>query len=383
MIEAEFDVAIAGAGVLGLAHAYQLARRGQRVVVFERNPRAVGASIRNFGMIWPIGQPAGEMHRMALNSRDFWLDVLQGSGLWHEQTGSLHLTYHEDEAQVLREFVEQSASDRVNGFDCELWDADQVSTRSQGIRAEGLQAALWSGSEICVDPRQVIAGLPAYLHATYGVTFHFNCAVTAYDQPTVLAGGKQWRANRLIVCGGDDFQTLYPDTLQSAGMTRCKLQMMRSQPYGDTFHIGPMLAAGLTLGHYKSFQSCPTLPALKARYAREMPEYGEYGIHVLVSQNGQGEIVLGDSHLYGDVVQPFDEAHIDQLILDYLNTFLQAPDLRIATRWHGVYAKHPTDPYLVLHPAPGATAVTGVGGAGMTLSFGLADYVIGEVLAGS
>lgn len=141
-----------------------------------------------------------------------------------------------------------------------------------------------------------------------------------------------------------------------------------------------MLAAGLTLSHYKSFDKCPTLPALKARFARELPEYGRYGIHVLVSQNGQGEIVIGDSHIYGDSVEPFDDPYIDTLILDYLHTFLRVPQLRIASRWHGVYAKHPAQPYLILQPAPGVTAVTGVGGVGMTLSFGLAEHVTTEVL---
>ncbi len=37
-----YDDAVVGAGILGLAHAYQLARRGRRVIVFERNPRPSG-----------------------------------------------------------------------------------------------------------------------------------------------------------------------------------------------------------------------------------------------------------------------------------------------------------------------------------------------------
>jgi hypothetical protein len=55
---------------------------------------------------------------------------------------------------------------------------------------------------------------------------------------------------------------------------------------------------------------------------------------------------------------------------------LNVPDLEIAARWHGIYAKHPREAYFVAQPAPGATVATCVGGAGMTLSFGLADQVV-------
>src|SRR5215813_12324989 len=100
-----FDDAVVGAGVTGLAHAYHLAMRGRRVIVFERGARATGASIRNFGMIWPVGQPAGEMYDLARRSRELWLNILQAAGLWFEHAGSLHLAYHDDEAAVLREFI--------------------------------------------------------------------------------------------------------------------------------------------------------------------------------------------------------------------------------------------------------------------------------------
>jgi D-hydroxyproline dehydrogenase subunit beta len=376
-IDERYDDAVVGAGILGLAHAYHLAKRGRRVVVFERSPRASGASIRNFGMLWPIGQPPGAMHEMAMRSRELWLEVLGASCIWHEKVGSLHLAYEEDEAAVLAEFAHTAPS---AGFRCELLMPKQVSERSGAVRQTGLKAGLWSDTETCVDPRQVVRELPGWLEREWGIRFEFGCAVSEVGAAgRIVAGGKPWRVGNVIVCGGDDLHTLFPDVLEASGLTRCKLQMMRTKPL-DGWRLGPMLAAGLTLRHYKSFAGCPTLPALQARFAAQMPEYDRYGIHVMASQNGLGELVLGDSHEYDADIEPFDKQEIDELVLSYLATFLHAPELHIASRWHGIYAKNPGGAYLVRHPVDGVTLVTGVGGAGMTLSFGLAEAVVNGML---
>jgi D-hydroxyproline dehydrogenase subunit beta len=376
----EFDDAMVGAGVIGLAHAYHLAMRGRRVVVFERSPLsggATGAAIRNFGMIWPIGQPAGEMYELARRSRELWLNALQAAGLWYEPIGSLHLAYHDDEADVLREFIKAAPA---NGVECQWLNPPQVLSKSSAVRLDGLLGAMWSAVETCVDPREVIVNMPGWLSKEYGVQFVFGRAVTAYNDRRAFAGGEEYVADNLYVCAGDDLQTLFPAAFRDSGLLRCKLQMMRSRPMGDDWRVGPMLAAGLTLAHSRAFQESPSLPALKKRFADEMPDYVRYGIHVMVSQNGLGELTLGDSHEYDVEITPFDKHEIDELVLRYLNTFFNAPNLQIASRWNGVYVKHPAEPYFIARPAAGVTVVTGVGGAGMTLSFGLAEKIVKENL---
>src|SRR5262249_47375868 len=149
MTDETFDAAVVGAGIIGLAHAYHLAKRGRRVLVCERGARATGASVRNFGMLWPIGQPAGPMCRLARESVAIWREVLSASGLWHAPVGSLHLAYREDEARVLEEFASAAGG---NGIECDLLGPDGVRRRSPMVRADGLRAGLWSPTEVCVDP---------------------------------------------------------------------------------------------------------------------------------------------------------------------------------------------------------------------------------------
>ena len=372
----ECDLAIAGAGILGLAHAWAAAKRGLRVAVFERSAQAAGASVRNFGMIWPIGQPAGKQHDLAMTSRRLWLEVLETARLPRNETGSLHLTYEADEEAVAREFAETAPG---LGYDCSWKTPAEVLELSPAAQPAGLRGALWSASEFTVDPRSVICRLPQYLAEAYGVRFHFGTAMRAVEGTTVVAGADTWRADATIVCGGDDFESLFPHEFQGSGITRCKLQMLRTAPQPAGWRLGPSLAAGLSLRFYHSFRLCTTLPALSARISAEMPEYERWQIHVMASATGDGAITLGDSHEYGLAVDAFNKSEIDELILDYAAGFLRLPEWAIAQRWHGVYAKHPEKPVVRLAPAANVRIVTAPGGAGMTLSFGIAEETLHEM----
>jgi D-hydroxyproline dehydrogenase subunit beta len=369
------DIAITGAGIVGLALAYQAARSGLKVAVFERNSRAVGASIRNFGMIWPIGQPTGILLERAMKSREIYLQLATEAGFWVAQNGSLHLAYEKDEMDVMEEFA-TGASEK--GYSCQLLtDVSKIVEKSPAARTQNLRGALWSETELNVDSREVIASLPDFLREKYGVEFHFDTALTEINFPYFRAGGKKWQAEQIFIASGSDFETLYPETFAGLPITKCKLQMMRTAPQPGDWRIGASLCGGLTLLHYGAFKHLSSLPALRERLENELPDYKKFGIHVLVSQNGLGEIILGDSHEYGLTPDPFDKDEIDRLVLEYLNRFAQFPENRIAARWHGIYPKL-TDgsTEIVLEPEKNVLIVNGLGGAGMTLSFGLAEEVM-------
>lgn len=369
------DVAIVGAGIVGLAHAYLAARSGRRVAVFERNRCATGASVRNFGMIWPIGQPAGQLHELALRSREIWIEVLQHAKLPFLQTGSLHAAYREDEAAVGQEFSEKAPS---LGYECAWLTAEEALERSHAIRRESLLGALWSPTELTVDPREIIASLPRFLAEQYGVQFSFNTAVGRVETSFLEAGGERWEAESIIVASGDDFQTLFPDYFRESGITRCKLQMMRTVPQPQGWSLGPSLAFGLTFKHYPTFEVCKSLRALKERIARETPDFEKWGIHVMVSQSSAGELTIGDSHEYGLAVDAFDKPTVNRMILDYARQYLRVPTLQIAEQWHGVYAKHPEHAYMTFSPVEGVLVVTVTSGIGMTMSFGIAEQTLRE-----
>lgn len=368
------DCVVVGAGVIGLATTFALLKAGRSVTVLDRDRTPVGASIRNFGMIWPIGLPLGAGSEIAMSSRRIWLEAADQAGFWVEKSGSLHLAYADDELAVLREFV--SAEGAARGV--KLVDPEEAIGLGPGVNPRGLAGAMWSPHELNVESRTAIPAMWAWLERQAQVTMLRGVGAASVAPGVVCAtDGRRLEASAIYVTAGRDGVSLYPELYPRESFAPCKLQMLRTVDQPGGWRIGTHIAGGWTLRHYKSFSACPSLPALSERISAEQPEFDRYGIHIMLSQHANGDLVIGDSHVYGDAITPFDDERIDCLILENAAKLVSAPTWDISHRWHGVYLKRMDGKStLVARPEPGVTVINAVGGMGMTLSFGLAERVV-------
>src|SRR2546426_9912053 len=78
-MERDADVVVVGAGIVGCATAYFLARRGARVVVLERGPTPGEQSRKNWGFVRQQGRDPLEMP-LVMEANRMWRGLERGLG---------------------------------------------------------------------------------------------------------------------------------------------------------------------------------------------------------------------------------------------------------------------------------------------------------------
>jgi FAD dependent oxidoreductase TIGR03364 len=373
-LNGNYDLAIVGAGIVGLAHALAAARRGKRVVVIDRDAGANGASIRNFGFITVTGQQAGQCWQRAMRSRDIWAEVAAAAGIRIEHAGLCVAARRPEARHVLEAFL---ATDM--GQDCQMMAPDTAAARIPMLRQRSIVGALWSPHELRVESREAIPQLANWLEEAHGVSFLRSALVKEIRPPAIETTRGTVRAEAVVVCPGHDFQTLFPEQIAAYGLTTCKLHMMRVKPAIPTAGLGTAVMSDLGLVRYLGYAELPEAQALKSRLLAEQKAHLDHGVHLIVVQSADGSLVVGDSHHYGETLDPFAPKFVDDLILDEFDAVLDLPGRTVAENWTGTYASARDRLMLIDRPMDSVRIVMITSGTGASTSFAIAEEVIADL----
>jgi FAD dependent oxidoreductase TIGR03364 len=370
----QFDIAIIGAGILGLAHALAATRHGLRAVVIDRDAQAVGASIRNFGFITVTGQQDGECWRRAMRSRDVWDEIAPQAGIASIHPGLLVVARRPEAAAVLEAFMATGM-----GQDCALMSAAACRDKMPGLTGQ-ISAGLYSPHERRVESRDAIPRLATWLAQTRGVTFMRNTAVLGAAPGRLDTTSGPVVARYIVACPGDDLATLFPERLAACGVQRAKLQMLRLMP-PPRFGLGTAVMTDLSLTRYLGYAELPAAAALKAILLREQPAHLAAGVHLIAVQSADGSLVVGDTHEYGHTMDPFSKTRFDELVLDEFHALFPGLAYDITERWVGTYASLDDRLVLIDTPGPDMRLVVVTSGTGASTSFAIAEEVLRSLTA--
>lgn len=379
MTEAEIaasDVLIVGAGIIGLAHAAAAHARGLSVTVIDRDARAVGASVRNFGHSCVTAQ-SGELLDLALVAREKWLDYSTKAGFFSIESGALAVARSATELAVLEELSESRDPGQVT-----LLTPHEVKGQLGLGQRDGAGHDILGGAQLRddlrVDPREATRSLARWLAAQPGVRFLWQASYLGPDGDLARTSRGAIRAERTILCVGHDLDYLFPELAAKAGIERCSLQMMRvDAPKGLV--LRPAVLTGTSMLRYPAFAETAAAGALKMELTDDRPELLEIGANVMFTQRPNGTLIVGDSHRYATTMDPFLAEKVSRILLDEIAGILGVNELKVKERWQGVYASSPKQPFLIEEPAPGVTVAIVTSGVGMTISFGLAEKTFAGV----
>jgi FAD dependent oxidoreductase TIGR03364 len=363
------DIAIVGAGILGLAHALAALRAGLRPLVIERDARAAGASVRNFGFITVTGQQEGATWNRARRSRAVWGEVAGPAGIAVEHAGLLVVARRPEALSVLADFAGTAM-----GAGCRLLDAAGLAEAAPMLPAHA--GGLYSPHDIRVESRTAIPKLAAWLEAQ-GVEFRRRTAVQAVESGLVRTAAGPIAAARIVVCPGPDLVSLFPQVMARREITLCKLHMLRLADPG--FRLPAALMSDLGLVRYLGYAGSPSLPALRARLAAEQAEALADGIHLIVVQSADGSLVVGDSHHYDPTPDPFQPDAVDRRILAEFTAVTGIADPVVTERWTGVYPSGPETAFTEA-PLPGVRLAMVTSGTGASTAFAIAEETIADLL---
>jgi FAD dependent oxidoreductase TIGR03364 len=242
------------------------------------------------------------------------------------------------------------------------------------------EAVLYSPHDRRVESREAIPQLIRWLAEAKGITFLRGVAVHGVERGRVVTSAGVVHAPKVAVCPGDDLATLFAERLAQFGVRRSKLQMMRVRPR-TPLQLDCAVMTDLSLVRYLGYSELPEAAPLLARLQREQAPHLAGGVHLIAVQSADGSLVVGDTHVYGDTMDPFGDTDLDDLVLDEFRAVFPDVPYDITERWIGTYASASDRLALLDTPMDDVRLTVVTSGTGASTAFAIGEEVIQELCA--
>lgn len=196
------DVVVIGGGIIGVMTAWELARRGRRVLVCEKGRVAGEQSSRNWGWVRQQGRDYAELPVM-MESLQIWkaLPEKLRARIGFRQNG---ITYLARNAAKLREYESWLEGARAYGVDTRMLSRSE--TKAMLPNAAGWVGGMTTPSDAMAEPFVTVPAL-AQAATEDGVIIRENCAVRALEiagerlQGVITEKGRV-NCDRVVVAAG-------------------------------------------------------------------------------------------------------------------------------------------------------------------------------------
>ncbi|WP_040162803.1 TIGR03364 family FAD-dependent oxidoreductase [Microbacterium gorillae] len=356
-----YDLAVVGAGIIGLGAAYAALKRGLRVIVVDRQADPQGATVRNFGHLC-IGEQTGAARVHADRARELWLELGRAAEFWVRESGTLIIARHEDERALLEAAV---ADDLALLTAAEL---DALLPSAPGVAVGGARVA----RDLQTDARSASAAIRRHL-ASRGVEFRLRTSAGAVGGGRVQTSRGPVSADLVVVAVNHDLDQLLPELAESVGVVRCGLDMLRARIALPRPLPAPLLT-GWSLLRYGRFSGMGETAVVRQRLHAERPDLAALDLNQMYTPLPDGTILIGDTHVRGASIAPFQPEAAADALADEVETLFGAR-VDVLERWQGVYASGPDD-FLVTEPDERTVVLAATTGIGMTTGLGLAENTL-------